>query len=103
MIEFEKRGVPTVSFVARGFEHDAARSAKSFGLASLPFAVADSTFTSHVADDIRTMVHGCFDEVERGLRQAPAPSAAAAVTRPSEEWLRFDGADALDALDAMNE
>ncbi len=103
MIEFEKRGVPTVSFVARGFEHDAARSAKSFGLGSLPFAVADSTFTSHVADDIRTMVHGCFDEVERGLRQAPAPSIAAAVTRPSEEWLNFDGGDALAALDEMNE
>ncbi|MBU6424312.1 MAG: hypothetical protein KGQ88_09780, partial [Chloroflexi bacterium] len=103
MIEFEKRGVPTVAFVARGFEHDAARSAKSFGLEGLPFAVAESTFTSHTADDIRAMVNACFDDLERGLRRAPATAAPATVVRPSEEWLSFDGADTLAALDALNE
>lgn len=103
MIELEQRGIATVGIVARDFEKDSAVSAKNFGLRDLAVAVAAEGFTSHAPDEIRAMVNAIIGEVERGLTEPPAERSGRSITRFVEDWLEFDGADALDALDAMNE
>ncbi|BCB90015.1 UGSC family (seleno)protein [Phytohabitans suffuscus] len=115
MVEFEKRGVPTVALTARGFEADARFSADTFGLSDLPFVVAESTFTSHSPEQIREMVEplvggivaALTDPDLAGAPAAPAVDPAAAahanVRFLDDRALAFTGADGVLALEEMNE
>jgi hypothetical protein len=106
MVEFEKRGVPTVAITARGFESDARFSADTFGLPGLPFVVTDSTFTSHSPEQIREMTDAIVDDIVAKLTgQVPVglTAAQAKVAMFAERDLVFTGADGVLALEEMNE
>ena len=103
MVEFEKRGVPTVSFTAQGFVRDAHRSAENFGLPQLPIAVSSAPFTNQSPEAIRSLVDGCFDQVLAGLtRDISKEKPKSEITIVDEDWLTFDGDDLLDATERMN-
>jgi hypothetical protein len=103
MVEFEKRGVPTVSWVARAFDKDAQRSAENFGVPTLAIAHMPLPFTNQSPDIINNMVSAGIDEVIQGLTEAPENSGADAgfTTIPQQE-LSFEGKDLLEAMEAMN-
>jgi hypothetical protein len=105
MVEFEKRGVAAVALAGQGFESDARRSAESFGVPGLSFVVAESTFTSHPPQEIRSMVDAMIDDVVGSLTGAERTNAPAAneVTRIADEYLEFSGEDSLRAMEEMNE
>jgi hypothetical protein len=107
MVEFEKRGVPTVAITARGFENDARHSSDTFGMADLAFVVAESTFTSHSPEQIREMTDPLVDEIITALTGSMGRSGDGApetkvVFRPERE-LVFSGRDGVLALEQMNE
>lgn len=102
MVELERRGVPTVIYTAAAFGRDAQESARTFGLPGLPLAVIPLPLTNQPPESIRKMVDGCFEEVIAGLThpvRAPAsrPEAAGVL----DERLVFEGADLLEASEAM--
>jgi hypothetical protein len=104
MLEFEKRGVPTVSFTAEGFRRDAHRSAESFGLPRLPLAVMPEPFTNHSPESIRAMVENGLDQVVAGLtNNVPSDTLESEITLIDDEWLIFRADDPLHALAGMNE
>jgi hypothetical protein len=101
MVEFERRGVPTVLFTAQTFVHDAQRSAASFGLPGLPLAVVPMPFTNQRPEDIHRMTEGAFDQVLAGLTRA-VKTPAAANRSAVEPRLTYRGPDLLAAWDEMN-
>ncbi len=101
MVEFERRGIPTVLFTAEHFVADANRSAASFGLPGLPLAVVKLPFTNQRPEAIHAMADTAFEQVVAGLTRAV--QAPAAVERPPvDERLAYDGDDLLDAWARMN-
>jgi hypothetical protein len=105
MVEFEKRGVPTVAMVGRGFESDARRSSEGFGIAELSFVVAKSTFTSHSPEEIRSMVDDLAGGIEARLtgRDQSALPAGTQIVKFPDAFLEFTGGDGLQALEETNE
>jgi len=101
MVELEKRGIPTTSFVSQTFVDDAHQSAQTFGIADLPLTVVALPFTNQSPDEIASSVDGSLEQVVNGLTVQPSGSALPGAAAPSE-WLSFEGADQLAALDAMN-
>lgn len=103
LIEFEKRGVPTVGFVASQFVSDARHSASSFGIRDLALAIVPLPFTNQSESEIRGNVDENIDVVVEGLT-TPLKKAerAARLTVFGEEWLDFDGQDLLAAMEQMN-
>ena len=100
MVELERRGVPTVTFTAQTFVHDAHRSAASVGLPGLPIAIVPLPFTNQRPEAIHKMAAGAFEEVVAGLtRPVEARETQAA---PVEPRLTYRGDDLLAAWDAMN-
>ena len=104
MVEIEKRGIPTVSWTAQGFVHDALRSAESFGLPSLPISEMPLPFTNQRAEKITTMVDAGIDQIVQGLTAEPDTERVieSDFTIVSDPVLTFEGADLLDSMDAMN-
>jgi hypothetical protein len=110
MVELEKRGVPTVYFVADEFIRNGRRSAETFGLPDLPFAVAVEPFSNHLPEQIHASVDACVPQVIAGLTESAvatsSPGAAdgshEVVTLP-DRWLTFEGADLLEAQARMQE
>jgi hypothetical protein len=105
MVEFEKAGLPTVSFTSEGFVRDAHRSAENFGLAPLRIAEMRLPFTNQPPESIHQMVDEIIDQVEDGLTtnaSANGHKRASEIVRVDEEVLRFDGDDLLGAAEAMN-
>ena len=51
-MEFEKRGVPTVSLTAETFVRDAHRSAETFGFPELPICIVPLPFTNQPQETI---------------------------------------------------
>lgn len=101
MVEFERRGVPTVAFTAQTFVHDAHRSAASFGLPGLPIAIVPMPFTNQRPEDIHRMVEGAFDQVLAGLTRAvETPEPTLRAVPPAR--LTYEGRDLLDAWEEMN-
>src|SRR5262245_49338366 len=100
MVQLEKAGVPTVSLTARHFERDARTSGAVMGLAAIPLAIVDETFTSHSDTQIRAMVDTAIDTIEKSLTTAPLevpPKEAAHVEHES-----FEGDDLLDCVERFN-
>ena len=103
MVEFEKRGVPTVSWVARGFDKDAQRSAENFGVPTLAMAHMPLPFTNQSPEIINNMVSAGIDDVIQGLTESPENSGAdAGFTTVTQHELSFEGKDLLEAMEAMN-
>ncbi len=103
MVELERRGIPTVIFTAETFVHDAQRSAASFGLPELPLAVVPKPFTNQRPEDIHRMAAAAFDQVIAGLTR-PLPARAAAPRAASADGpLVYEGGDALEAWERMNQ
>ncbi|MFQ5872982.1 MAG: hypothetical protein ACE5JL_04180 [Dehalococcoidia bacterium] len=75
MVEFEKRGAPTVAWTAQAFVEDARRSAENFGVPSLTMATMPLPFTNQNPERVKAMV---------------------------DPLLTFEGDDQLDALETMN-
>ena len=104
MMEFEKRGIPTVSWTAEGFVEDALRSAENFGMATLSMATMPLPFTNQSPDNIERMVSECIDQVAHGLTKTPekAREVDAGFMIVSDERLIFEGEDLLEAMEVMN-
>jgi len=104
MVEFEKRGIPTVSWVASGFTHDALRSAQNFGVPSLAVAGVPLPFTNQMPNDIKEMVDASMDQVIRGLTEPPETMLmpGEGFTTVSDPVLAFEGSDLLEAMEVMN-
>jgi hypothetical protein len=103
MMEFEKRGVPTVSFTAETFVRDAHRSAESFGFPELPIAVVPLPFTNQSPEAVATMVDGSIDQVIAGLTTTVARTQPKSeIITVDEDWITIEGKSDLDALAEMN-
>jgi hypothetical protein len=103
MVEFEKAGVPTVSYTAAGFVRDAHRSAENFGLPALPIAKVGLPFTNQPPASIHRMVDESIDQVIAGLTgQLSDLEIESEIVRVADETLNFSGDDLLGAADAMN-
>lgn len=106
MAAFEERGLPTVSWVAVGFEEDARFSAEVFGCPDLPFAVAPLPFTNGDPVRIAQMVDDAIPSVIEGLTTTPTAERARPVfehlTLCADESIAFEGDDLLACFDAMN-
>jgi len=100
MIALEKAGIPTVSLTARHFERDARASGAAMGLAAIPLAIVEETFTSHSDDQIRAMVATALDAIEKSLTTAPMEIAAKSVSRAQRESV--EGDDLLDCAERYN-
>ncbi|MBI2872433.1 MAG: hypothetical protein HYY00_04495 [Chloroflexi bacterium] len=102
MVEFEKRRIPTVSWTAQHFIHDARRSGENFGLPSFPIAVMPTPFTNQTQERIHQMVDASIDQVIAGLTQ-PVEAAPAAPRPKPTEVLTFQDGDLLAAAQRMND
>jgi hypothetical protein len=103
MMEFEKRGVPTVSFTADTFVRDARRSAESFGFGGLPLAVVPLPFTNQPPDAVCGAVDECIDKVVAGLTKKVLPAQVRhEIAVVADEWLAIKGESELEALEEMN-
>ncbi|MEE8292244.1 MAG: hypothetical protein V3R80_12235 [Candidatus Tectomicrobia bacterium] len=104
MVEFEKRGVPTVSWTADVFINDCRRSAQNFGVATLGMATMPHPFTNQSPGAIKAMVEAGIDQVIQGLTEPPETEYAVdqGFTTVSDPVLTFEGTDLLDAMEAMN-
>ena len=106
MAAFEERGLPTVSWVAVGFEEDARFSAEVFGCPDLPFAVAPLPFTNGDPVHIAQMVDDALPQVIEGLTTTPTAERARPafdhLTLCADPELTFEGSDLLACFDAMN-
>lgn len=105
MVEFEKRGVPTVSYTAEAFVRDARRSAETFGMPELPIAVVPLPFTNQSDENIFQMVDAAIDQVIAGLTRTPEANGKPKkeLIFIEDEWLSFEGGDLLEAVDRMNQ
>lgn len=104
MVEFEKLGIPTVSWVAKGFIKDALGSAQNFGVPSLAVASIPLPFTNQSPEDIMDMVDSGIDGVIHGLTQPPEGDHMAddGFVTVSDPVLTFEGADLLETMEVMN-
>ena len=106
MAAFEERGLPTVSWVAVGFEEDARFSAEVFGCPDLPFAVVPLPFTNGDPVRIAQMVDDAIPRVIEGLTTTPTAERARPafehLTLCADESLTYEGDDLLACFDAMN-
>lgn len=106
MAAFEERGLPTVSWVAVGFEEDARFSAEVFGCPDIPFAVVPLPFTNGDPVRIAQMVDDALPQVIEGLTTAPTAERVRPVFEHlalcADETITYDGDDLLDCFDAMN-
>lgn len=105
MAEFEKRGLPTIAWVASGFVKDAHWSAEVFGCADLAVAEVPYPFTSHDAASIAQMVDDSLPQVISGLTETGlverVESKFASLDIPAERLLTFSGADQFGAWEEM--
>lgn len=106
MAAFEERGLPTVGWVAVGFEEDARFSAEVFGCPDLPFAVVPLPFTNGDPVRIAQMVDDAIPQVIEGLTTAPTAERVRPVfehlTLCADATIDYDGDDLLACFDAMN-
>jgi hypothetical protein len=106
-VQGEKGGVPQVTIVARGFEHDAMSSSKVFGVPDLRYVVVPRVFTALTAEaaveQVLPTVPQIIDLLTGGDDDAALAKARAEVDDTSKaEFYTFSGLNAVDAVDAFN-
>lgn len=103
MAQLEKAGVPTVSFVARGFSNAWQRSGPLFGAVELPFVVVSRPFVGLKAEDIHPDVDAVFHSlVDMLTKSATQRITEEKVARPVEV-IAIEGDDRYAALEHMNQ
>ncbi len=103
MALLEKQGIPTVSFVAKGFEKAWRQGAAAFGLAALPMALTAQTFTNATASEIEHMVDLALEDLIAGItKTAERQDTAVPKVAPAESVV-VEAQDYPDAYAAMNE
>lgn len=104
MVELEKTGTPTVSWVAQGFLKDALGSARAFGVPSLSIADMPLPFTNQSPEVINDMVGASIDQVIQGLTEPPevVHLADEGFTTVSDPVLTFEAGDLLETMEVMN-
>jgi hypothetical protein len=103
----EKGGVPQVTIVARGFEHDTVSSSKVFGVPDLRYVVVPRVFTALTAEAAIDQALPAVPEIIRlltvGGEDAELVEATAEVDdTDKEETYTFSGLNAVEAIDAFN-
>jgi hypothetical protein len=106
LASFERAGVPTVAWVAKGFVKDAHWSSEVFGCADLAIAEVPLPFTNQDATGIGRMVEDGLDQVMRGLStmavQEHVTAPVHVIDAPTDAELSYHGDDLLDCFDEMN-
>jgi hypothetical protein len=100
MVELEKRGIPTVSWVAPGFIEDAKMSGQVFGAKSLALAILSHEPAYELREQVREMVSQSIDQVIEGLTKPVTTTKA--ETALTSEILTIQGTDLLEATEKMN-
>ena len=104
MKELEKRGVATVALVSEDFVDDHKRSAESFGISALPYALLAAPLVSQTEQQVRDLADGAIDHIVAGLSGTLATEEVDyGVELNREPWFTFSGRDAFAALHEMNE
>lgn len=101
----EKGGVPQVTIVARGFEHDADTSAKVFGVPDLQYVVVPRVYTALTAEQAAAQTVSAAEEIIRLLTTTPdnALDSVDAQLVDKQETYTFEGANQFEAIDSFNE
>lgn len=105
MIYLERKGLPTVSIAAAGFEHDSAASARTFGMPHAPFVVVPEVITSVSPERAAESVDARIDSIVRALTNPealPRPADEVREERLPGPPLTFRGTDQFAALDTFN-
>lgn len=100
MVQLEKIGIPTVSFTSRHFERDARTTGDIVGLASVPLAIVEETFTSHTDEAIQAMVDTTIDHIVKSFTEMPPEVGRETASLAERETV--SGGDQLDCLDRFN-
>lgn len=100
MVQLEKLGIPTIAFTSRHFERDARTTGDITGLAAIPLAIVEETFTSHTDAAIQAMVDTTIDPIIAALTKAPPAVVREAVETAEREAVA--GTDQFDCLEAFN-
>lgn len=101
----EKGGVPQVTIVARGFEHDTRTSARVFGVPDLQHVVVPRVFTALTAEQAVEQTMPAVDEIIRLLTTAPSEEAVVVDLEfaGKQETYTFSGASAVTALESFQD
>lgn len=75
----EKAGVPQVTIVARGFEHDTETSAKVFGVPGIQYVVVPRVYTALTVEQATAQTEAVTDDIIRLLTTQPDDTAGAAL------------------------
>ena len=104
MVELEKRGIPTVSWVAQGFIKDALGSGRNFGVPAVAIADMPLPFTNQRPEAIQNMVEAGIDKVIQGLTEPPETfhMVDEGFTAVADPVLTFEAGDLLEAMEVMN-
>ncbi|SFC29644.1 UGSC family (seleno)protein [Tropicimonas isoalkanivorans] len=105
MCGIEQRGTPAIAWTAKQFHEDAHWSANVWGVPDLVISEVPECFTNNSPDRIHAMVDAAMDQIIRGFTETPTTATLdfKRINRESvdERELSYDGADLMEAFDAM--
>lgn len=105
MIFIERKGVPTVSIAASGFERDTIATARAFGMPLAPYVVVPDVITSVAPERSSEAIAEKIDGIIRGLtdpsQEIPVEDEGDAENRVPGPPLEYEG-DGLDGFAAFN-
>lgn len=101
----EKGGVPQVTIVAKGFEHDAETSAKVFGVPDLQTVVVPRVFTALTKEQAQEQTVPLAEQVIRLLTTVPENAATDVVAghADKQDTYTFEGSDAVQVVESFQE
>jgi hypothetical protein len=102
MVEFEKRGLPSIASVAPAFYEDAKMSGKVFGSKNIVLRVLPGDSAIEPAERVREMAAETIDQVIDGLTKSAALLEAEAEAAKPSAIITIEGKDLLDATLKMN-
>lgn len=106
MIYMERKGVPTVSIAAAGFEKDTLATARAFGMPLAPYVVVPDVITGIAPERSAQQIAERIDGIVRGLTN-PAQEVSEVDEGDVENRvpgppIDYEGADAYEAYEAFN-
>ncbi len=102
MVELEKRGVPTVSWLSPGFLEDAKMSTKIFGAKGLGLALLSRGTVWEHSEQTGELVAAAIDQVIGSLTKPVMAFEAEEKKVAPSEVLTIQGDDSLDAIEKIN-
>ncbi|MBI2906678.1 MAG: hypothetical protein HYX92_03360 [Chloroflexi bacterium] len=101
MVEFEKRGIPTVMLNASAFQSDARATAKAFGMKHIALAMISTPLTNLSPEDTQEVVADSLNSVIEGLTKEV--EVAVSEEKPGLKTFSFQAPSSYDAFEEMNE